>query len=270
MAPRIEGTWIVTGASRGLGEALALRVAAPGVTLVLIARGVEALDDVAARVRAQGATAHVVPCDLGDAAALAALPDRIRQVVDRVDVLVHNAGIEPFGAFETFSAEATRATIAVNLTAPVELTRALLDDLVAAKGQVVFLGSTSGLFSSPFAATYGATKAGIAVLARSLDVELGDRDVVVTVVQPGFVDDVGMFHDARGQRPLTPPVWLGSTTSARVVEAVVDAVAHRRRDVVVNSAPLRLGTALGLVVPRLGFAFMRRLVRPFMARLASP
>ncbi|MCB9682253.1 MAG: SDR family NAD(P)-dependent oxidoreductase [Alphaproteobacteria bacterium] len=265
-----DRTVVVTGASRGVGRALALRLAQEGATLVLVARDAAALAAVAQAVHALGATAHVVAADLTRADDVAALPDRIRAVAGAPTVVVHNAGIEPFVAFEEADLGVLPDVLAVNLTAPVVLTRAFVPDmLAAAEGHVVFLGSTSGLFAAPFAATYGATKAAVGCLARSLEVELGPRGVHATVIEPGFVTDTGMFDDTARARGLTPPAWLGGTTSDQVCEAIVRALRDHRVQVTVNSVPVSGLAAVGRIAPALGVRLVRALVAPFLRQLAS-
>lgn len=258
---------LLTGASRGLGRALAQALGREGAHLALVARDAGGLEVVAREVEAAGGSAVVIPADLADADAAVALGPRAEEALGGVDVVIHNAGIEPFVDFEALDVATIDASLAVNLRAPLVITRALVPGMLArGRGHVVFLGSTSGLLYAPHAAVYGATKAALASVAWSLAVELRGRGVASTVVQPGFVVGTGMFEDRRGD--LVPPALTGSTTTDAVVRAVLDALRHERTSVIVNSAPMGLATALGRLMPRLAVALGERAVRPFMERLA--
>jgi short-subunit dehydrogenase len=268
---RLDGRHVLlTGASRGIGAALAVRLGAEGAVVSLAARDEAALREVAERVVAAGGRAVVLPVDLSDLEAATALASRAIAEAGPVDVVVHNAGIEPFAAFETCDPVAIERAIAVNVTAPLRLTRALLPDMLArGAGHVVFVGSTSGLFATPYAATYSATKAAIAAASRSLAIEYADRGIRTSVVQPGFVVGTGMFEDARVGRDLRPPRFTGSTTTEAVVDAIIGAIVYERPDVIVNSVPMSASIALTRLSPRLGIWAMSKLVAPFMARLSG-
>lgn len=261
---------LLTGASRGMGRVFATAFARAGADLVLVARDPQGLEACAAEVRALGRTAWVVPADLGDTAALAGLGERVLAASGRVDVIVHNAGIEPFVRFEEIDPASLEQVVAVNFTAPALLTRALVPQMQArGSGHVVFLGSTSSLFAAPYAALYGATKSAVSGLSRSLSAEYAGRGVGFSVVQPGFVVGTGMFADVVSGKGLTPPAMLGSTTAEAVTAATLDAILNDRPDVIVNSAPVGPGAAFARLAPGVGMSFMRRAVAPFMRQLAD-
>lgn len=260
---------VLTGASRGLGRELALRLADEGARLVLVARDAAGLERVAEAVVAAGGLAEVLSADLADPAALPGLAARAEVMLGGVDVVVHNAGIEPFAPFTELDVDTIDRALAVNLRAPIVLTRLLTPGMVArGRGHVVLIGSTSGLLLAPYAAVYGATKAAVASFAMSLASELGPAGVRASVVQPGFVVGTGMFEDRRGPDQLVPPAFTGSTTADAVADAVIDAILHDRPSVVVNSVPIGAAAALGRVMPRVALWVGARAVRPFMERLA--
>ncbi len=268
MSQLIGARVLLTGASRGLGRALAVRLGELGCRVVLVARDVPGLEDAAQAMRAAGGEAIVLPCDLADAAGWEPLARAAEAAFDGLDVVIHNAGVEPFAPFDQAEVERLDLALQVNLRAPIVLTRHLVGAMKArGAGHFVFLGSTSGLFLAPYAAVYGATKAAIANFSLSLASELGPAGLRFSVVQPGFIVGTGMFEDRRG--PLDPPAFTGSTTAEAVVDAVVDAILHDRPSVVVNSVPMGLSTAIGRLFPRLGLWLSHRAVRPFMARLAG-
>lgn len=260
---------LVTGASRGLGATLANHLGEVGARLTLVARGAEALEAVAERLRARGATVAVISADLGTEGGPAEVAQAAEAALGPVDVVVHNAGVEPFHALGDCPPSLLDTTLAVNVRAPIQLTRALLPGWLArGRGHAVFIASTSGYVSSPWAATYGASKAALVVFGHSLRAELADEGIGVSVVSPGFVRDTGMFVDARGGRRLEPPAWLGSTTSAEVAKAVIDAIRHDRAEVVVNPGPTRLVFALARLTPGLADRVVARALGPLMRGLA--
>ncbi len=261
---------LLTGASRGMGRVFAVAFARAGADLVLVARDAAGLESCAAEVRALGRVAHVLPADLGDTASLAGVAARAIEIAGRIDVVVHNAGIEPFIRFEEIAPATLEQVVAVNFTAPAVLTHALVPHMLArGSGHVVFLGSTSSLFAAPYAALYGATKSAVSGLSRSLSAEFSGRGVGFSVIQPGFVVGTGMFADVVAGKGLTPPAAIGSTTADAVVAATIDAILRDRPDVIVNSVPVGGGAGLARILPGVGMAFMRKAVAPFMAKLAD-
>lgn len=260
---------LVTGASRGLGATLAEHLAEAGARLTLVARGADALESVAARLRARGATVAVVAADLGTDDGPVRVAAAAEAALGPVDVVIHNAGVEPFHALADSPPDLLDTTLAVNVRAPIQLTRALLPGWRArGRGHAVFIASTSGYVSSPWAATYGATKAALVVFGHSLRAELAGEGLGVSVVSPGFVRDTGMFADARAGRRLHPPAWLGSTTAAEVARAVIDAIRHDRAEVLVNPGPTRLVFAIARLAPGLADRVVARTLGPLMRGLA--
>lgn len=260
---------LVTGASRGIGEVLVRRLVQEGAHVGLVARGAAALEALALELGTPGQPVVALPADLSDADAVDGLIPRAVQALGGIDILIHNAGIEPYGAFELAERDVVDKVLAVNLRAPIQLTRAALPGMLAqGHGHILFTGSTSGLFAAPFATTYGATKAAIGGLSRSLAVELADRGIRSTVIQPGFVEGTGMFEDWRQGAAVRPPWFVGSTTADRVVEAMVQALRHDTPEVTVNSMPMAPAIALTRLLPALGVRVMRAAFLPFMARLA--
>ncbi|HEY0814225.1 MAG TPA: SDR family NAD(P)-dependent oxidoreductase [Pseudonocardia sp.] len=207
---------VVTGASSGIGAAVAARLAADGCTLLIVGRDRSRLDAVA---RTSGARSVVA--DLGTAAGRAA----VVAAVDRVDLLVHAAGLGAAGPLTELPPERIDELLAVNLAAPVHLTRALLPPLKAAGGHVVFVASVAAVGVAG-EAVYSATKAGLRGFADALRVE---GDVGVTTVLPGAV--ATDFFTRRGRpyhRRVPRPV-----TADRVADALVAGVRHHRAEVFV-------------------------------------
>ncbi len=234
-------TALLTGATGGLGRAIARGLADAGATLVLSGR--RERDLLALAESLPGADHRVVVADLaedGEAEKLAA-------AAAGVDILVANAGLPGAGWLAEFSAEEVKRALRVNLEAPMLLARALFPAMLErGSGHLVFVSSLSGKSASPRASVYNATKFGLRGFALGLRTDLAPRGVGVSLVSPGFVRDAGMFAEAGEKKP---PL-MGTTTPAAVADAVRSAIVSDRVEVVV--APLfdRLAAHAGLVSPR--------------------
>lgn len=180
---------LLTGAGTGIGRALALELAQYSPRLALVGRRSEPLEEVAALVRERGGEAVVIPADLTADGAPAQVVAAARDRLGGIDVLINNAGNVRAGRLETIEESEVLAQIALNLTAPILLTRAALPALrTSGEALVVNVSSGFGLLGSPFYATYGATKAGIAHFGEGLRRELYGEGVHVLNVFPGATD----------------------------------------------------------------------------------
>jgi NADP-dependent 3-hydroxy acid dehydrogenase YdfG len=188
MAPRLAGrTALVTGASRGIGRAVATALAAEGAAVWLLARGGEALAELAG---ALGPLAHPLPCDIADPRSLAAALDQItadgRQTPD---LLVNNAGIFPMGSVEAIDPDTFAAALAVNLEAPYRLMHALLPAMrVRGAGDLVTIGSTADRQIYPGNAAYAPTKFGARALHHTVREETRGSGVRCILVSPAATD----------------------------------------------------------------------------------
>jgi short-subunit dehydrogenase len=230
---------LVTGASSGIGAASAARLAAAGARLLLHGRDAAALARVAA-----GTGGRALLADLADPDGPRALAEQVR-AAGGVDVVVHNAGIGWAGPLAAMDGTDVRRLVAVNLVAPIELTRALLPDLLArGAGTLVFVTSIAGRAGVAEEAVYAATKAGLDVFAESLRLELAGTGVRVCVVVPGVVDTP--FFARRGvpyQRRRPRPV-----PASRVADAVLAAATRGRAEAYVPRW-LRLAVGVRSVAP---------------------
>jgi short-subunit dehydrogenase len=236
-------TALLTGATGGLGRAIAEAMAARGARLVLSARNAEALAAMAAGLPGEG---HgTAPADLAEPGAA----ERLATEVGEVDVLVANAGLPAAGYLTDFSAEQVSRALRVNLEAPMLLARALCPAMVErGAGHLVFISSLSGKAASPRSSIYNATKFGLRGFALGLRPDLAPSGVGVSIVSPGFVREAGMFADSGAK----PPPAMGTARPEQVGAAVVKAVERNRVEITVAPVQQRLGAHIALISPALG------------------
>lgn len=240
---------LVTGASRGLGQHIAERLAREGVDLVLAARDGQKLAGVAEQCRALGVRAEVVSADVARAEDRA----RMLEAAGVIDILVNNAGVEVTQLLVDQSEDEVRAQIEINLVAPIELTRASLPAMIArGSGVIVNVSSMSGKTATPYNSVYAATKHGLVGLSSSLDVELHGTGVHVGVVCPGFVSGAGMWADTG----LRAPVTFREVSPEAVARAVIEVI-RGRGEVLVTAGPVRPLLALRQLIPGLEGPMLR-------------
>jgi short-subunit dehydrogenase len=240
-------TVLVTGATGGLGTAIARALAARGAVPLLTGRRAEVLEPLAAETGGRAIAADLsVPADV----------DRLMVEAGDVDVLVANAGLPGSGHLTTFSVEEIDRAIAVNLRAPMVMARRLAEPMTArGTGHMVFVSSLSGKAASGGGSVYAATKFGLRGFAHGLREDLRDAGVGVSVVLPGFIRDGGMFHDSG----VKLPAFVGTKTPEDVAAAVVRAIERNRAEIDVAPLGLRAGVAFAGLAPELSARVQRRL-----------
>jgi short-subunit dehydrogenase len=240
-------TVLLTGATGGLGHAIARRLRAVGAELVLTGRRIEVLEPLAAETGARS-----LAVDLADTAAVLRLASECADV----DVLVANAGLPGTGQVTSFTVQQIDRALAVNLRAPMVLARELAEHMVARRsGHLVFMSSLAGKVGAPRSAVYSATKFGLRGFAQSLRQDLDPSGVGVSAIFPGFVRDAGMFHDTGTKLP----PGLGTVTPEAVAEAVVRAIERNRGEIDVAPVSLRAGAMAAGLAPDLAASVSRRL-----------
>jgi short-subunit dehydrogenase len=263
-------TAIVTGASAGIGLAVATRLARSGANVVLAARRVELLEEAAASLRAIGVKALAAPTDVACREALAALVERTIHEFGAIDVLVNNAGVEAFVSYEELPLDRIAETIAVNLTSALLLTRLVIPHMLrVGRGHVINMASTAGKFGIPYGATYGATKAGLISFTHSLRAEYRGRGISASAICPGFTEQGGIYDRMREQSGRGSPFIIGSTTVERVAEAVIRAIERDKAEIIVNWPPMRPLATFTAAFPTLGGALVRLASLRFLRRVAQ-
>jgi short-subunit dehydrogenase len=217
---------LLTGASGGIGSALASALAQAGAQLALTGRRADALAETAAGLQPLGGCAHVLPADLEQADALPGLVDRAVHALGGIDLLVHNAGLAEAAAADAPDPTTVERQIAVNLLAPMALTRLALPHLLRAGGTVVHILSGAALVPVPRLAAYSAAKAGLAAWGDALHREFAARGLHVLNVYAGPTDTPMLRRSPLAMAMTTPepPEVLAA--------AVVQALREDRRSIV--------------------------------------
>lgn len=177
---------LVTGATGGIGEAIARALHADGANVVLSGTRAEKLESLAADL---GERAFIAPCNLGDAEAVQALPKQAEELAGSVDILVNNAGITKDNLFMRMKDEEFDAVLDVNLKAAFYLMRGVLRGMMKRKnGRIITITSVVGTMGNPGQGNYAAAKAGLVGMSKSLAQEVASRGITVNCVAPGFIE----------------------------------------------------------------------------------
>jgi short-subunit dehydrogenase len=237
---------LLTGASRGIGVAIAETLARRGAHIALAARSESGLQATAERVRSAGGTASIHPCDVSSSAAREALVDAV-SAEGPLTALVNNAGVEvPRAVVDQSPADVERQLL-INLHAPIHLAQLVLPGMIArGTGAVVMISSMSGKSPTPYNAIYTATKHGLNGFTASLRIELEGTGVHAGVVCPSFVADAGMWSDTG----VKAPAMLSEVPLQRVADATV-AVLDGAPERLVTPSPVRPLLALNQLFPSL-------------------
>ncbi len=245
--PLAGATVLLTGASGGLGQAIARALSERGAQLIVSGRREAELTALAAE-----AGGRAVPADLASRTDV----DRLAAEAAQADVVVANAALPATGLLDDLSRGEIDRVLEVNLRVPIILAKALTPGMVErGRGQFVFVSSLAGKAASPASSMYSATKFGLRGFGLALRQDLARQNIGVSVVMPGFIRDAGMFHDA-GVR--LPP-GTGTRTPLDVAAAVVRAIEEDRAEIDVAPASLRIGAAVASLAPGLAARASRRM-----------
>jgi short-subunit dehydrogenase len=237
---QIQGsTILLTGASGGIGQAIARGLATRGGRLILTGRRAEVLEPLAAEVGGRA-----LSVDLADRDA----PARLVEEAGPVDVLVANAALPASGTLDDYTQEEIDRALDVNLRAPIALAKLLSEQMaVRGRGHLVFISSLSGKSAQPGGSLYSATKFGLRGFALALREDLRDKGVGVSTVFPGFIRDAGMFAEAG----VALPRGVGTRSPEEVAAGVVKAIEGNKGELDVAPLSLRAGAAISGLAPQL-------------------
>lgn len=238
---RVAGkTVVVTGASGGLGQAIARRLYREGAKLILTGRRVAELEGLRSELDAE-----IVIADLTVSDDL----DRLITDTAHADILIANAGTGNDVSFERETGENIDSVIDTNLRAPIHMATAFGQRLVTEgrPGHIVFVGSLSGLAPTPNTRLYNATKFGLRGYALSLRQDLSDHGIGVSIVEPSFISTAGMFAEGGAELP----GFVRMKSPEDVAAGVFDAIKKNRGEVFVSPIELRAAVSLAVVAPNL-------------------
>lgn len=233
-------TALLTGATGGLGRAIAAELAGSGASLVLSGRREKDLLELAESLPGEGH--RIVVADLAEDGEA----ERLAAAAAGVDILVANAGLPGAGWLAEFSAEEVKRALRVNLEAPMLLSRALFPEMLErGAGHLVFISSLSGKSASPRTSVYNATKFGLRGFALGLRADLDPVGIGVSIVSPGTIREAGMYADS-GADPIP---GLGTGSPQQVADAVVKAIEQNKVEVTVAPIQQRLLAHFALANP---------------------
>ncbi len=233
-------TALLTGATGGLGRAIAKALADRGASVALSGRKPEALEALAAELPGEGH--RILPADLAEPGAA----EKLAAEAGAVDVLIANAGLPGTGRLPDYEVERLTGTLRVNLEAPMLLARALEPGMLEkGSGHMVFIASLSGKSATPLSSVYNATKFGLRGFALGLRADLDPVGIGVSIVSPGTIREAGMYSDS-GAKPIP---GLGTGSPKQVADAVVRAIEHNKVEITVAPIQQRLLAHFALASP---------------------
>jgi uncharacterized protein len=239
-------TVLLTGATGGLGHAIARSLAAKGARLILTGRRTDVLEPLASEL-----DARALAVDLSAPAEV----ERLLSEAGELDILVANAALPASGMLDSFTVEQIDRALDVNLRAPIVMAHALAPRMVErGRGHLLFMSSLSGKTATAGSSIYNATKFGLRGFATAMRAELHGTGVGVSAVFPGFIRDAGMFAEAGVQLP----PGVGTRTPQDVAKATVEAIEHNRAEVDVAPVTLRLGAVISGFAPEVSSAMARK------------
>ncbi len=240
-------TVLLTGATGGIGHAIARSLHARGAKLILTGRRTDVLEPLAAEL-----DARALSVDLS-------LPEEVERLVNEageVDILIANAALPATGTLDSFTMAEIDRALAVNLRAPIALARELTPSMISrGRGHLSFMSSLNGKVATPQTSIYNATKFGLRGFASALRADMRPHGIEVSCVFPGFIRDAGMFADSGAKLP----PGVGTRTPEDVAAAVVRVIEHNRAELDVAPLPLRLSSAFAGLAPELAAGVSRKL-----------
>lgn len=254
-------TILLTGASRGIGRFIAHELAQKQATVICISRSQEGLDRVCAEINALGGKGIGIPFDISNVEQLPFLVEKIEQLVGSVDILINNAGIEIYKAFQDYSLANIQSVLSINLLAAMELTRLLMPNMLnQGNGNIVNIASLAAKKGHPYDSIYSASKAGLLMWSNAVRQELVGTGVSIYTICPGYISNYGMLADTG----IPAPKLAGISKAEDVAKAVIRAMEKNQVEVIVNGNIImqfftKLLLAIEQLLPRLTDAVNRYL-----------
>ena len=254
MTSKLKGkTALITGASNGVGEAVAELFGRHKMKVGLVARSLEKLNLVAEKIQKEGGHALVLRTDLRNRQEIENAVAKIKQKFGFVDFLINSAGIGYRGFWDDFSLESDLDTLAVNYTASVILIRHLLPDMIREnKGQVININSVAGLYAAPYQGSYGASKAALVAYVESLAFELKNSKVQMSSIFPGPIDTEFLNRKNFTSFKKSPDI----VSAKYIAEKVISLIEKPRERLFVGSIVKLLATKIAFFHPK----FFRKII----------
>lgn len=247
-------TVVLTGASRGIGLSIARALAKEKATIVGISRSKDRLDQLRTEITALGGKWIAINFDISQVEELPILAQQINQQAGVVDILINNAGVEIYRAFQDYSITEIQSVISTNLLAAMELSRLLLPKMLSQKsGHIVNIASMAAKKGHPYDSVYAASKAGLLMWSDSVRQELVGTGVEISVICPGYVSGLGMLADTG----VPAPSLAGTSLPEYVAKATIRAIQQNQVEVIVNKDSItenftKLLLAIWQFFPRFG------------------
>lgn len=245
-------TALLTGASGGLGHYMACAFAARGMNLALVAYPGAELEGLRTTVQSKGVRAVPIQADLRVPEQRHAMLDQVRSELGDIHVLVNNAGIEFTSAYQDLTEENICDVLAVNLEAPMVLTRLVLPDMLYRRGgHILNVSSLAGKANPAFQEPYVASKAGLIAFTFSLRATCRGTGVSASVIAPGFVE-AGIYANLKAKSGYSAPRVLGTSQPDSVAQAAIRAIERDAPEVIINPLPVRPLFAFSALFPSAG------------------
>ena len=243
---------LLTGASGGLGTYMAEALANLGANLALVAYpGIE-LEDLQKKILSKGVRVIAFPADLRVHEQRHLAIEKTLEAFGKIDVLVNNAGIEFTSAYHDLSENNIREIIAVNLEAPMILSRLVLPAMLKqGSGHIVNISSLAGKAGPAFQEPYSATKAALIAFTSSLRATYRNTGVSASVIVPGFIE-AGIYAHLKERTHCSAPALLGTSSPQKVAQAVVRSIEHDIPEIIINRWPVKPLLVLCTIAPEIG------------------
>jgi short-subunit dehydrogenase len=263
---------LITGASAGIGAALARVFAQQGAKVALLARRQERLETLAHEINRTGGQALAIICDVKKDADLHHAVERIHQSFGLIDIVIANAGFGVVGHFEKLQLDDFQRQFDTNVYGVLRTIYATLADLKATRGRLVVLGSLMSHFSMPTTAPYTMSKYALRALTEALRTEFAEMGIAVTLISPGFVkteirniDNQGRYHpDAKD--PI--PTWLRMTCDT-TAQKIAMAILKRKREALIGGTA-KVTVLMSRLFPRLMSFLLRKIYQRLLAKRINP